>query len=349
MSMRYVTLAAGAAVLMATVTASAQTYDTVHIVGTAPVRGTIVAFSPNDVTIDVPGRGERKIEIHEIRRVTYADDPAGLTRAREALQQGQLEDAMEEIRGVNAAGRAEVQHDVQFYKALAASRLALAGSGSQKQAAAAMLAFVRANSKSYHFYEAAEVLGDLAMALNNPESAAKYYRSLAGAGSAELKLKAAVLTGKAEEAAGDFAEALRLYENVAGSAMAGGEVDRLKSLASVGRATCMAQTGKTAEAIKAVETMIETNDPHQDVELFARAYITLGTCHRKMNQPKDALLDYLHVHILFHRDAEAHAEALFYLTDLWDKVQKPDESMRARNLLKQRYPGSRWAKQLAGG
>ena len=52
---------------------------------------------------------------------------------------------------------------------------------------------------------------------------------------------------------------------------------------------------------------------------------------------------YLHTDILFYTDPEIHAEALYYLTNLWKEVNATDEATDARNLLNDRYPGSTWA------
>jgi hypothetical protein len=104
----------------------------------------------------------------------------------------------------------------------------------------------------------------------------------------------------------------------------------------------LAETGKADEAIKQLQELIRKNDP-QDAVLFARAYNALGRCYLKQNKPKDALLALLHTDVLFYSDADAHAEALYHLSKLWNEVNKSDRALAARTTLRERYAGSVWA------
>ena len=76
-----------------------------------------------------------------------------------------------------------IKQDIDFYKALCQARLALSEGGDKKTATDAMFNFVRSAPQNYHFYDAAEALGDLAMASGKWSDAAKYYgpTGLAGA------------------------------------------------------------------------------------------------------------------------------------------------------------------------
>jgi hypothetical protein len=55
-------------------------------------------------------------------------------------------------------------------------------------------------------------------------------------------------------------------------------------------------------------------------------------------------LAFLHVDTLFFADADQHAQALYYLSDLWGQLNQPDRALEARTTLKNRYAGTRWAK-----
>ena len=100
-------------------------------------------------------------------------------------------------------------------------------------------------------------------------------------------------------------------------------------------------------AIKLVEQVIADAAP-EEAELHARAYNALGACYQKKpDAAKDALLAYLHVDVLYNTLPEEHAEALFHLANLWDKVGNAEEARRARANLTERYPGSVWAGQAA--
>ena len=85
-----------------------------------------------------------------------------------------------------------------------------------------------------------------------------------------------------------------------------------------------------------------------DAELLGRAYNALGAYHRSQQQTTDAVLAYLHVDLLFAANADAHAEALFYLSQLWRLEGKPDRGFDAANRLKTTYAASRWSKKTGG-
>jgi hypothetical protein len=82
------------------------------------------------------------------------------------------------------------------------------------------------------------------------------------------------------------------------------------------------------------------------VKLLAAAYNALGACHLQAGQSKDALFAYLHTDLLYRRAGEPHAEALFHLSSLWEEIGQEGEARQARAMLKELYPGTRWARQL---
>ena len=115
-------------------------------------------------------------------------------------------------------------------------------------------------------------------------------------------------------------------------------------MAKAGKASCLAGTGSPAEGITIAEKLITENSPENNAELFGRTYNALGACYLKAGKPKDALMAYLHVDVLFYSDSEVHAEALYNLSKLWLSLKKQDRADNARNLLTDRYAGSVWAK-----
>ena len=70
----------------------------------------------------------------------------------------------------------------------------------------------------------------------------------------------------------------------------------------------------------------------------------LRRCHVASNKPKDALLAFLHVDVLYNTVPASHAEALAKLVPLWEAIGKPGRAREARQLLRERYPNSRWAR-----
>jgi tetratricopeptide (TPR) repeat protein len=331
---------AGCSVLVA----HGQALDSVFSVkGGVPSKGTVTdAMTKDNVTLDMAGV-PRVFPINEISRITYGDEPSELTNARNSVIAKNYGAAIEELKKIpqGALIRAQMQQDASYYMALCQLKLAMLEGGDRKKAEADMVNFVRTSPNSYHFYEAAEMLGDLAASSGNYEQAVKYYTPVSAAPYEELQMRANNAAARALVAQKKFPEALQRYDAVLASGLTNAEASSQKMLATVGKAQCLGETGKPDEGVKMLEDIIAKNDP-QDAKLFARTYNALGSCHLKAGRDKDALLAYLHTDVLFYSDGEAHAEALYHLVKLWTGMNKADRATAARGTLKDRYAGSVW-------
>jgi outer membrane protein assembly factor BamD (BamD/ComL family) len=93
--------------------------------------------------------------------------------------------------------------------------------------------------------------------------------------------------------------------------------------------------------------------PAEDYRVNAEAFLRQGDCLREQGNDVDAVLAYLRVHVLFASERSMHAEALYRLANLWEKVGNKPRADEARELLKSEYENSEWARQLkapaAGG
>lgn len=311
-----------------------------------PASGTITSVAPDKITIDVGG-SPREFQVNEIVRVVFGDEPAELTKARDSVMQGQVEDALEALKSVkaDALSRDLVKQDVEYYRAYCQAKVALSGGGNPQAADDALFAFVRNNRTSFHVFDATEMLGNLALAQGKFDDAAKRFAFLGKAPWADYRMRANVNEARALTQQKKFPEALEKYEAIIGMGENTAEANRQKMFALVGKAVCLSETGKGDEGVQILEKLIKDNDP-KDTALFARVYTGLGNCHLKANRTKEALLAFLHVDLLFNSDGEAHAEALYNLSKLWAAVNKSDRAVAARNLLKERYGGSTWARGM---
>lgn len=310
--------------------------------------GTIESMTRDQVTI--AARGAKKVfKTNEIQKLTFGGEPSELRIARDKIGRDQLEDARAELNKISLAGitRKEIVQEIEFYKAYCAGRLALSGGGDKVAAVLAMRAFIEKpeNNNSLHYYAANELLGDLAVALAKYDAAIKYFGLLAKAPWPEYQMRASVLSGRAMMANGQFKEALDEFEKVLTSGLDDAKSREQRQMALIGKATCLGETGKPEEGIKIVEKILAENDSRSNAILFARAYNALGTCYLQSKKEKDALLAYLHVDLLFFQDPDAHAEALYHLSQLWRKLNRAERALQARSLLQSRYGGSAWAKR----
>ena len=335
--------------LALTFSAQAQVVDVLYTLSKkTPNRG---AISPDgmtaaEVTMDMAGVAKR-FPANDIVKIAYGDDPTELVSARNLTVDKNYNSAKDQLAKLDPAKveRELIKQDITFYKAFVDAKLALTEGGNKNDAASALNKFFRDNPKSYHFFEAAETLGDLSVALGRHDLAATYYgeKGLGSAPWPEYQLKAGVLMGRALVLAGKFEEAAKAFETVIGSGETSAEANAFKQHAMVGKAQCLAETGKADEGIAMLNDIVAKNDPQLDGKLFARAYNALGNCYLKQSKTKEALMSFLKTDLLFFTDSDAHAEALAKLAPLWEATGHADRATDARNKLRERYAGSSWA------
>ncbi|MCR9118823.1 MAG: tetratricopeptide repeat protein, partial [bacterium] len=236
--MRLPLLVSATLLVFAASTAHAQ-FDQIFGLQGTPTRGAITKMNRAEVTIDSSGR-EKTFPISDIKKVTLLDDPDELSRARDAAEAGRYEEAYSELQNVSvgADAREIVKQDIMFYRGYARGQLALRGTGDPSAAMNEISAFVKGSPQSFHYYDAAELLGDLAVATGDSALAETSYGQLMNEGPAEQRMRGAVLVAKAQQAQKKFADAKKTYEKVAGSSFSSEIADRQKLLASVGIAEC---------------------------------------------------------------------------------------------------------------
>ena len=201
-----------------------------------------------------------------------------------------------------------------------------AGAGKIADAGQMMKAFADANPKSYHYFEASEIVGDLLVAIRQYAAATEYYARLEKAPWPDYKMRAGVASGRALLAQGKTDEAWRLRQ---GDRHRGRRAMRPSGNAwppPSERPPSWSRSKKPDEAIKLIEEVLKT-DRHrrqsEQVPLMARAYNVLGTAHRQAGRTKEALLAFLHVDLLYSGVPDAHAEALANLADLGTRSTRP--------------------------
>jgi tetratricopeptide (TPR) repeat protein len=339
-----VALAASVALL-----ANASAVDRIKTAEKGTVSGAIQSIGPQEVEIRMGGNKTEKIPANQIVSITFDGEETKLSQGRNAALNGRYEDALtflKEAEGpTKAKGNEHMTLDLQYFTAFCTAQLALGGSEDVPKAGKLMRDFVNSAPESYHIYRAHELLGDLYLAVGQYEAASKSYDAVAAAPWTDYKMRAHVAKGRALQANEDYSGAQKEYQAAIALAKEGegdAQVEAQRLAAVLGTAECMAESNEFDKAIEVVEGVIKSADPENAV-LHARAYNTLGACYRKGNRPKDALLAFLHVDLLYYAHAESHARALKNLAELWTQVDKPERAIQAQQLLKDRYANSRWA------
>lgn len=324
-----------------------QADDTVRKTSGDQIKGSVKSVDKDRVVIEKGGK-EETIKAFEVESIRFDGEPAKMISIRSQINNGGYENALKGMESIDPASleRKEAKAELAFLKAFCNARLALGGSVDVTEAGKQMVSFVKEHGDSYHFYQANELLGDMLVAAGRYENAATYYKALADSPYDEYKIQAGVAVGRARLAEKKFDEALKEFDTALSLAEkgSGAAAQSAKEAALIGKASCLAETGKPDDGIKLIGDVIAKLPP-EEVDLHARAYVAQGNCYaKKPDSAKQALLSFLHVDVLYFSNSQAHAEALWNLAKLWNVVGKPERSTQATTLLKERYPNSPWAK-----
>jgi hypothetical protein len=313
--------------------------DRVYPVTGAAVTGTVANVLADGVVLKT-GSNTQNFRVDELVKVTYEGDPPQLTRGRDFVINGEYQSALDQLKQIDIGkiSREYIAADASFYLASAQAKLALAGQGDRDTAANALKQFAGKNTKSWHFFEAAELLGDLATASGDFAGANRFYSAIAKSASPLLQVRANYLIALGSLRQGDSAEASKGFDSVIGSNLDTVTGLRLKTLAKAGRAVALARQGQGQQALDQVNALIEILNP-SDAELAAKVYNARGAANVALGDSLAAILDYLHTHLLFSSVPDAHAEALSQLVKLWPQINKPEKAAEARQELQTKYPG----------
>jgi tetratricopeptide (TPR) repeat protein len=329
--------------------AHGQTADRV-LTTEGTVSGKVVSVSANDVDVEDRNGETKKISIDRLREVQFGGEPQSLRTARSMLARGRAAEAIEELGKIQAEeldGAEQLLLDeLEFVKAGAAGRAALASGGDPKVPGKLVVDFLAKHPKSHHFYEMKELLGDLLARAGDSSGALAAYSDV-GKGPAALKVRAASAKArmlfdqqKFEDAMKEYDSAIKIDANDDASAAQ-------KRAAELGKARCLSQLGKNDDAVTLVQGIIKQADP-EEKDLLAAAYNVLGGAYRAAgDKDQDALISYLTVDLVYSGSPESHAEALYNIGELWERAKNPERARETRKLLEESYPASGWTKKLA--
>ncbi|MFK8112698.1 MAG: tetratricopeptide repeat protein [Rubripirellula sp.] len=304
------------------------------------VSGKVVQTNSQGLQLE-KGGSNQTFEASNILKVLYEGDPPELTKGREFALDGQYDQALAELKKVafGAIKRDVIKADVAFYLVLCESKLALAGKAKKDEADSKARSFAGNFRDSWHFFDATRLLGDLALAQGDNAKALQYYSFLGKSRSADFKIESVYLQGLVHLKKGDNDSALAEFEKVIGLKAQTTQTARLQVMSKAGKAVGQARGGKPDDGLTLVKGLIaELNNT--DIEMAARIYNAQGACYEAKGDDEGAIHAYLHTHLMFSGQPDAHADALKKLVVLWGKVGKPDRAAEARQELQARYPGA---------
>jgi len=313
--------------------------DTINMADGSQISGDVVSMTRNGVSFR-RGNSTSVIPTNEIDRVRYESEPASFRSAREHVDDGRYEDAMIILITLNSDRsnlvRAELKQELDFYIAFCLGRQALTGQGDIREAGSTAIAFLQNNPENYRYLAVSELVGDLLVASGDFATAQTYYANLLDAPWPDYEMRAHNSVGRAQLAQGDTVEARSSFQRVVDSTENDVLAQREKSMAILGLARCFAAENNTSQAISLAQQVIDsaTND---QTELLAAGYNTLGLALRKADQPRDAVIAFLHVELLYFRSRSEYIESMQNLVELWNELSIPERANEAAATLRDRY------------
>ncbi|MCC7085958.1 MAG: hypothetical protein IT427_13225 [Pirellulales bacterium] len=317
----------------------------VHLFSGQTLTGRFNELTRDKIVIAQPPGSPKQFAINEVKFIQFPGEPKELMDARQAALRSQWDHVLEIVNKIAPVElkNEQVRQEVEFYRVLAAARLAEAGGSDPAAAGRALLAYINANKDSHHYYDANEAAGDLLVSMQRFEQASPYYLELAAAPWPDAKMRAAIAIGRSLEAQGKYEEATQSFDEAGKIDAKGKTAEMLVLAARIGKARCIVALGRAEEGIKMLKDLVE-EIPLENVTALAMANNSLGGAYQKIGKTKDALYAYLHTDKLYNQSAELHAEALYNLKQLWEKDNHPDRAKDAADMLKTRYASSRWNK-----
>ena len=325
---------------------SAVAADQINLRDGKVVLGKIQQESTTEVVI-AGTAGTQTIEVSRITEIRYDGHPATMTQARIFEGSGNWRGAADQYVEAQADlnDKPLVLQAAQFGEARSLARLALNESAETDKAIGRLDAFRKAHPQSRHHYPLHELLGRLYFAKNDYTQAAEAFDELAKAPWPDAQLRAALYQGRMLKAQKKLDEALARLDKIAAAQAESAELQLIQAEALLEKAGCFRAQNRRDQEIEALQQAL-ARTPSNANPLQAEAYIALGDALQAAQKPKDALMAYLHVDLMFPQDKELHARALYNLTLLWTQLGHGDRAAKTRSTLKSEYPDSSWNKKL---
>lgn len=306
-------------------------------------RGEIAAMTIESITIKLSNGQTQVIPVSDVFSVRFDMEPSLLAQAQSNersgaldVAQGKFESALKDYNGDDK----RIVADVKFLIARTMVKQALADPGKVKDALAAMKKFREENKVNFRHFEATL----LEASLSAPEEAKILLQEVQASPVKGYQLQAGVQLGQLLLSGNDAAGALTAFQQVIEQSTGEASSATAQFDGLLGKAACQQKQGQTDEAIVTLDDII-SKASESEASTLAHAWILKGDCYRGKSMPKDALMAYLHVDVLYPSEPAAHAEALFHLVTLWAPAGHQDRSDEAMAKLSTKYPNSTWAKQ----
>ena len=293
------------------------------------VNGNISAMSKTELTLKKNQGEPEVVSANDIAAIEWEGGGGELKLGYSDENGGRYDSATQRLLKAKADAKSPsdfLRGEFDYIIARIAARQALADPEKRQQAIQKLIAAQKGYPDHVRFYESVLLLSQIQLAEKDFAGARSTLEKLSQAPWNDLKLASRIAESRVLVAEGKIDEAITGFEAIVASAGdTPGDISR-KFEAMLGHARGLIAQTKFDEAIKILDVVTE----------------------KGLGRTKEAALAYLHVDILFPKEAGFHAEALYQMSNLWKLVQHPDRSAEAAGKLVQIYPNSEWRKKLVG-
>ncbi len=338
----------GTFALVAGLASGALASETINLKRGKAIPGDVTGVSKLEVTVKNTKGDTTKVPANEIASIAWTGDTPETGVARSDENGGRYQKAIDGYQKALQSGKspnAFAKADLEFGIARSTAKLALADPTKIDDAIKKLDEFKKSQSDHYRFYEAINLLGQLYAAKGDSNKAKMAFDTLGKAPWKESQMAAKIALGRLLLKENDLDKAAAEYDAVVAMTPEGPVEESQRQEAVLGKARILITQKKYEDSLKLLDEVIK-NAPGDDSKVNAEAFMRKGDCLREMGDDQNALLEYLKVDTLFTSEKALHAEALYRLVPLWDKVGKKGRADEARDRLKNDYEQTEWAKQL---
>ncbi|HRA87514.1 MAG TPA: tetratricopeptide repeat protein [Planctomycetaceae bacterium] len=306
-------------------------------------RGELTSMTVESLTVTLSNSQTQVVPVSDVFSVRFDMEPPLLAQAQSNERSGSLDVALEKFISVQMdynGGDKRVISDVEFLIARTKVKMALADPSKVEDALAAIRKFREAHKTNFRYFESLLLESSLAKG----DEATALLTEVQACPVKGYQLQAGVQLGHVLLAANDTAGASAAFDKVIEQSAGDASSAAAQFAGLLGKAECQQKQGQLDEAIATLDDII-SKASESESRTLAAAWVLKGDCLRIKNLPKDALMAYLHVDVLYSSEPAAHAEALYHLVSLWAPAGHQDRADEASAKLSMKYPNSPWAKQ----
>jgi tetratricopeptide (TPR) repeat protein len=311
-----------------------------------PYYGKITGMTNTGISFEPQGKGPTDIPANEIVRIIFGNSPDRLLSAQKFMLDGRYDKALDALeKDSGEEKRDEVNQEIAFCHAYCMAQLALSGASDPNEAGNQIFAFITKYPNSFHNLKACELMGDILLTLGRFPEAQRYYAMLGQTPWPDYKIRSQVALGRSYLAQGNSISADKAFDDALNNDAHGELAEAQRTCARIGKARCMVLTGKTDQALRTLDSVLDRAD-EKDPDIIAMAYNAQGTALRKAGKPKEAIRAFLRVHLVYATQPDLDAEAVANLEKLFTEDHKPKHASDMRRILNDKYKNSRWAKGM---